>query len=106
MRETEYRSDSVFGEGIREPAKVVAHEFFELGNTDIPEYILKHYDVSEECRKEWEALIDEMDENAYVEDVSETDKLAYADRLIQELSKSVHKEINYVLWACQPRRCS
>ena len=98
MRKTEYRSDSVFGEGIREPVKVVAHEFFELGNTDIPEYILKHYDVPEECQKEWKALIDEMDKNAYVDDVSESDKLAYADRLIQELSKAVHKEIKYVLW--------
>lgn len=92
MKKTEYRSDNVYGEGIREPSTVIAYEFFVLQNTDIPRYILEHYDVSLKCRKTWQDLIDEMEELGACEDIGTAEQEKYAAELIEGLN------INYVLW--------
>lgn len=92
MKKTEFRSDYVYGEGIREPAAVIAYEFFELQNTDIPRYILEHYQVSPKCQETWQALINEMEELGACEDIGTAEQEKYAAELIDGLN------INYVLW--------
>ena len=37
-----YRSEEVYGEGERDLLKIIKHEFYELGNTDILNYFLEH----------------------------------------------------------------
>ena len=43
IREIGFRSEEVFGDGYRDAASVMAHEVFELGNSDILETLTSSF---------------------------------------------------------------
>lgn len=85
-----YRSEECYGSGERETRKVIAYETNELGNTDIWEYCIKHYALSETTKMRINIVLnDPYNEN--------NTKLAI-DSLIKELSWLYGKEPRYCVW--------
>ena len=102
-----YRSEILFGEGYRDAAAVMAHETFELANTDVCstlcETILKGSKIAndletldeylnnggsdEENAKAIEAMFDE-----------EALQVEFFQKVLDEIEKRTGKKINYCLW--------
>lgn len=102
-----YRSETLFGEEYRDAAPVMAHETFELGNTDIcrtlRDTILKGSEIAndletleeylnnggsdEENAKAIEAMFDE-----------EALQVEFFQKVLDEIEKRTGKKINYCLW--------
>ena len=97
---TEFRSDSLFGAYIREPVKVIQYETFELGNADIGEYILQHYNIPQETKETWEWIINQLVENECVE-LSTGEKEEAAQMLVDAVQKDTQKKIFSVIWLAQ-----
>ena len=95
---TEYRSEYVYGNGIRNPKQVLMYEIFELGNSDIPHYICTNYTISSYCKSKWLGYIEELEMNGFVDDFSTKDKEEAVSELLNNLMEATNKKINYVLW--------
>ena len=90
---TLYRNDSAFGEGIREALPVIRFEMCQLGNADIPKYILENYPLKDEDKTFIRDYLAKQ-ENSFDEERA----LAAADRILFSLEKTIGKKINFVLW--------
>ncbi len=111
-----YRSENLWGEGYRDAAAVMAHETFELANTDIlitlRETILKDSPYAEKLE-----ILEEELNNACVAD-GDTNGLLYNiitshnsndenspsvrffKEILQEIKRITGKDIKYCLWLC------
>ena len=71
-----YRGEYLFGDCITDPGEVAFYELRDLGNLDIPEYLLSHYEVSAEHKEYLESIVDgdiddcEIDKEYYKEIIS------------------------------------
>lgn len=90
---TLYRNDSAFGEGIRDALPVVRYEMCQLGNADIPQYILENYPLQEEDKTFIRNYLTRQ-----AESFDEERALTAADRILFSLEKTIGKKINFVLW--------
>lgn len=45
-----FRTEACYGSGVRDIMEIIRHEVEELGNVDIPNYILNHYPLPEELQ--------------------------------------------------------
>ena len=98
MEKILYRNDSCYGSGVRDVFDVIHHEYHALGNTDIFEYCLNHYNLSEGLKKNLRQDIGwfENEFQKYGEyPCSLNDDI---ENLIRELSALTGKEIRYALW--------
>ena len=106
---TGWRTEQLYGEGYINAAEVMAHEIFELQNTDIldtlSETIFKDtsfgkkleylsqvlsYEVEDE---EIEKMLDEAN-------IDENIGITYCEEILIEIKKITGKDIKYVLWLC------
>ena len=95
-----YRSENVSGSGERGVLPVIMYETFELGNTDILDYFIKHHpgsDLSERCRTVSESLQEACELNLLYE---EEKKLI--EDVVAAVSAETGKDIRYVLWLTDP----
>ena len=103
-----YRSDSIFGDGYRDAVDVMAHEIFELRNTDILDTLadgvlkdmdiaedLKHlsYDISSPKAVYFADILEEENES-----VAEDKAKAFVRELLDAVREKTGKDIKYVLW--------
>ena len=91
--ETMYRNDK-YGTGVTDVIDIMTHEIGDLKNTDIIEWCLGHYGVSENLS----AILNDIIEN--IDDYDENDfvlKRACAS-LIDEISRRKGKRIRYGIW--------
>lgn len=86
-----YRDDGLFGDGVRDAAKVIVYETLSLGNTDIIDYCVERYPVSESCK---DGLYDSLEND------DETGFESAVGQLLSELGSYFGKEIKYCLWLC------
>ena len=106
---TGWRTEQLYGEGYINAAEVMAHEIFELQNTDIldtlSETIFMNTSFGEKllylsqvlsCEVEDEE-IEEMLDNAYDD---ESIGITYCKEILSEIKKITGKDIKYVLWLC------
>lgn len=95
-----YRSEVPFGEGYRNAAEVICYEIFELGNTDILDTLLEKTDYINDIklRNLMAQIADELEENGFVDDMPEDEKLSFAQTIVDEISTFTNKDIKYVLW--------
>ena len=101
IAKTEFRSDACFGDGVREPVAVLYHEIFELGNTDIPEYILEHYSVPPMVQEFWGGILKELRDYGFVEDMYRFEKEEAVVLLLEMVWRITHREICSVLWLAE-----
>ena len=52
-----FRTESYSGSGVRRIEDVIEYEMSELGNKDIPRYVLDHYDLGEALRLDLQAIL-------------------------------------------------
>ena len=103
-----YRSDSIFGDGYRDAVDVMAHEIFELRNTDILDTLadgvlkdmdiaenLKHlsYDISSPKAVYFADILEEEDES-----IAEEKSRAFIRSILDAVKEKTGKNIKYVLW--------
>lgn len=91
-----YRNESFMGSGWRDAVSVITHEICELGNADVLDYCLEHYDLS---RMHFDdtvrALRDSVDAG---EDVDEYGvRLLVAD-LLKHVESCTGYCVRYALW--------
>lgn len=93
-----YRSESYSGSMVREISDVIRFEVFELGNTDILEYIKRYFPRNSSIVQRLADIIDELLRNGYVDDFSEADQLQFVNFMISELNQILGKKVCYALW--------
>ncbi len=62
---TLFRTENYSGSGQRDLEKIIAFEMEELGNTDIPEYILTHYNLPDNIKKDLKLTLKSKDNGEY-----------------------------------------
>ena len=93
-----YRTETFSGIGSRDAAEVMAFEMFELGNTDIPEYLCSHQLKGSSIAPALESIAKELDENDSVDDMSWSDKVSFFREVLLDLSKVTGVNISHALW--------
>ena len=98
MEEIRYRTETAYGEGYRDAVEVMTYETYELGNTDIlktlsSDFLTHNQALQNQCNN----LIEELEENGYVDDFSEKDWNQFFETALQEIEKITGYKIHYVL---------
>lgn len=97
-----YRTETFGGEGFRDAAEVMAFETFELGNTDIPEYLCSHQLKGSSIAPALESVTRELDDNGFVDDMSWDEKVDFFREVLGDLSKVTGMNISHALWLADP----
>lgn len=104
-----YRTEELFGEGYRDAAKVIAHEIFNLQNSDIPERLSKGILKDTPAGEKLKTLCSVMDGNESNEEMEdlldeafadEQTGIAFAETILAAIKETTGKDIRYVLWLC------
>lgn len=98
-----YRSESFSGSGVYEVKKVIEFEICTLGNTDILDYCLEHYNFTSTFKESLSELMNFIEkDNVIIEDLDDPVKIDYTyyliDRLVDEISMLVGHPIKYAIW--------
>ena len=98
-----YRSESFSGSGVYEVKKVIEFEICILGNIDILDYCLEHYNLTPTLKESLSELMDFIEkDNVIIEDLDDPTKIDYTyyliDRLVDEISMLVGHPIKYAIW--------
>lgn len=97
-----YRTETFSGIGPRDAAEVMAFETFELGNTDIPEYLCSHQLKGSSIAPALESITRELDDNGFVDDMSWGEKVDFFREVLGDLSKVAGVNITHALWLADP----
>ena len=105
-----YRTEECGGSGVRDLESIIKFEIFELGNTDILDYILKNYDLKNVLGS-FANTIQTMRELCKGENTNDSEALtrvvtAYGKTMIDKFVESVitmvklitKKDVKYGLW--------
>ena len=114
-----YRTEILFGDNYRDAAKVMAHETFELENTDILSTlrttILKESPISDKLRileEEVESGDISTDDNGELYDMYQTHdsygddtcaSVQFFSDVLEEIKNVTGKDIKYALWLCDEK---
>lgn len=93
-----YRTESFSGSRERDAAEVMAYETFDMGNTDILEYLSETILKDNPICEKFHDFIRELDENGYVEDMGWFDKVDFFKAVLDEIKKATTLDIKYALW--------
>lgn len=93
-----YRTEDFSGSMVRDAASVMAYETFELGNIDILEYLRDNFLKDPALIEKVSAFIDEINENGYVDDFSDDDRIQFFHELLDEVEKETGVPVKYALW--------
>ena len=94
MDEFKYRSEDCYGSGVREIKAVIAYETSELGNSDIWEYCLEHYQLSSRTRELAADILSTLDDGGCLYELLDD----AIDSLILDLTSSFGFEPRFCLW--------
>lgn len=97
-----YRTESFSGTGSRDAAEVMAFETFELGNTDIPEYLCSYQLKGSSIAPALETITKELDDNGFVDDMSWEEKVDFFREVLEDLSKVTGVNTTHALWLADP----
>jgi len=104
-----FRTEQLYGEGYREAAPVMAHEVFEMQNTDILETlsntILKGTDVGKELMHLMNVMnckTEDQDLETFTDQAYENEELgiSYMENVLNAIQTVTGKRIKYCLWLC------
>lgn len=94
-----YRTETYSGSYERRFNHVLQFEVFELCNSHILDELFQNRMVnSQDLILQMKHIIRELDENGYVDDMSEYDQINFVDRLRNDISTLAHKDVQYTLW--------
>ncbi len=94
-----YRTETYSGSLERRFAYVLRFELFVLGNSHIFDELMQNGLVrSQELVNQMKSMARELEENGYVDDMSEPDHLEFLERVRLDISAQVGRDIQYALW--------
>ena len=94
-----YRTETYSGSLERRFAYVLRFELFVLGNSHIFDELMQNGLVrSQELVNQMKSMASELEENGYVDDMSEPDHLEFLERVRLDISAQVGRDIQYALW--------
>lgn len=89
-----FRTESCYGSGVRDITDIMEHEIFELGNMDIPEYLLKNH--KKLLSKNSQTLL--SCKYLYSTNLLDSTKRKLCECIIADLNKATGKSYKYGLW--------
>lgn len=103
MKKIAYRNDEYQGERIRDPTSVIAYEIFELGNLDIPIYILNIYGktiqtLDSKLYNRMNDVIEKINNIEFIDDISEMEQRDFAQKIVNCVETITGKKIKSCLW--------
>ena len=97
-----YRTETYSGSLERRFAHVLRFELFELGNSHIFDELIQNGLVrTQELVVQMKSMVEEWEENGYVDDMSETDQLEFLEKVRLEISAQTGRNIQYALWLAE-----
>ena len=97
-----YRTEAYSGSLERRFAHVLRFELFELGNSHIFDELIQNGLVrTQELVAQMKSMVEEWEENGYVDDMSETDQLEFLEKVRLEISAQTGRNIQYALWLAE-----
>lgn len=93
-----FRTESFSGSKVRKAIDVMKYEIFDLGNTDILKTLKTTILKNSIFIKEIEKIEFELEENGYVDDLFENEKLDFCQKILDEIHFVTNKKIKYALW--------
>ena len=93
-----FRTENFSGSKIRKAIYVMKYEIFDLGNIDILETLKTTILKNSIFIKEIEKIEFELEENVYVDDLFENEKLDFCQKILDEIHFVTNKKIEYALW--------
>ena len=95
MEDIMYRSEETGGSGVRDIIEVMTFEIYELGNTDILDYVCEHY-LKPGTRKIVQEFIYKVETGT--EDIIEDDVIDICEIIIKEINEVTNHNLKYALW--------
>ena len=95
MEDIMYRSEETGGSGVRDIIDVMTFEIYELGNTDILEYVYENY-LTPETKKIVREIIYEIDNGT--SDIQEDEIISICESIIKEINEQTGHNLKYALW--------
>lgn len=97
-----YRTETYSGSLERRFAHVLRFELFELGNSHIFDELIQNGLVrTQELVAQMKSMVEEWEENGYVDDMPETDQLEFLEKVRLEISAQTGRNIQYALWLAE-----
>ena len=94
-----YRTETYSGSLERRFAHVLCYELFTLGNAHILNELIQNELVrNSDLIIEMESMGRELEENGYVDDMSELDQLEFLEKVRLDISAQAGRDIQYALW--------
>ena len=93
-----YRTESFSGSGVRDVIDVIHYEIADLGNTDIPIYVLKNYNFPEELEKELRDILSLAGDEDYPFTFDRGHFLDVVARMVDEIGRQKGVSVKYALW--------
>lgn len=93
-----FRTENFLGSKVRKAIDVMKYEIFDLGNTDILKTLKTTILKNSIFIKEIEKIELELEENGYVDDLFENEKLDFCQKILDEIHFITNKKIEYALW--------
>lgn len=116
-----YRSEILFGDDFRDVAKIMAHETFELGNSDIMNTLRETILKDSPLAKKLDILVYELDfgyiskddingemynliqtHDSY-DDNDNSPSILFIKDVLNEIKNITGKDVKYALWLCDER---
>lgn len=92
-----YRSETPFGDGVRDILSVLVHETYEMGNSDIVRYLVENY-LFGPLKDDAITLCKELEENGFVDDYGESDWQDFFLCAIHEINLIKNCNLRFCLW--------
>ena len=93
-----FRTEKFSGSKVRKAIDVMKYEIFDLGNTDILKTLKTTILKNSIFIKEIEKIEFELEENGYVDDLFENEKIDFCQKILDEIHFITNKKIEYALW--------
>ena len=93
-----YRTETFSGSGERDAIEVMRYEIFELNNSDILDTLFEGILAKHPIAGRIEKLLNELDDNGYIDDVSETEQRSFLLEVLQSVKDVTGKDIKFALW--------
>lgn len=90
-----YRTEAYSGSGVRDIMEIIRFEVDELGNVDIPNFILNHYSLSEELQSKLAEFITYCKHGAYTFDEN------MFRQILDTIGKQKGTPIRYGIWLAE-----
>ena len=94
MQKIMYRSEDSSGSGVRDIIEVMVFEIYELGNTDILEYVSEHY-LSDDTKQDIDKVINAIEDG---DELSEDDIIDLCENIVNEINKKTKHNLKFALW--------